>query len=239
MSKQESVSVRERALDSLREIVFGLEDGVVSTLGAVTGIAIGTGDPFIVILSGVVVIFVESLSMASGTFLSSKSEAEVLKRKVAAQRALIEQSPEEARVQLQEAYTARGFTPEEQTVLLDRITDHPDTWLEDLSHKQLGIIPDQEFSPVRDALFMGVSYIIGGTISIILYFFLPLSSAIPGAIALSVVALFIVGYVKGALVQVPKVRSGIEMMIVSITAAGLGYAVARIVSALFEVNVVA
>ena len=60
----------------IREIVFGLEDGIVSTLGVLVGIAIGTNDRALVILSGLVVIFVESLSMAAGTYLSNKSQQE-------------------------------------------------------------------------------------------------------------------------------------------------------------------
>lgn len=65
-------------LRGIREIIFGLEDGLVSTLGVVTGIAEGTKDRFVIILSGVIVIAVESLSMAAGTYLATKSEEEAL-----------------------------------------------------------------------------------------------------------------------------------------------------------------
>ncbi len=69
---------RRDVADSVREIVFGLEDSLVSTLGAVTGIAAGAGSTYMVILSGLVLVSVESLSMAAGSYLSSKSVAEVL-----------------------------------------------------------------------------------------------------------------------------------------------------------------
>src|SRR3989344_7305440 len=58
----------------IREIVFGMEDGLVSTMGAVTGIAAASQNHFIVILSGVVIIAVESISMGVGSYLSTKSE---------------------------------------------------------------------------------------------------------------------------------------------------------------------
>lgn len=61
-------------LIEIREIVFGLEDGMVSTLGAVTGLAGATDSQALVIVSGFVIIAVESLSMAAGTYLSNKSE---------------------------------------------------------------------------------------------------------------------------------------------------------------------
>lgn len=62
---------------SLREIVFGLEDSFVSTLGAVTGIAAGTESTYVVILSGLVLVVVEALSMSAGSYLSSKTAMEV------------------------------------------------------------------------------------------------------------------------------------------------------------------
>src|SRR3989338_5452577 len=61
----------------IREIVFGMEDGLVSTMGAVTGIAAASQNHFIVILSGVVIIAVESISMGVGSYLSTKSENEI------------------------------------------------------------------------------------------------------------------------------------------------------------------
>src|SRR3990172_12019436 len=67
----------EKTADYIREIVFGLEDSLVSTLGVITGIAVGTGDRSLVILSGIIVIFVEAVSMAAGTYLSTESYIEV------------------------------------------------------------------------------------------------------------------------------------------------------------------
>ena len=61
----------------VREVVFGLEDSLVSTLGVVVGIAVGTDSRYMVILSALIIIVVESLSMSAGTYLSSKAEMEV------------------------------------------------------------------------------------------------------------------------------------------------------------------
>ena len=56
----------------MREIVFGLEDSLVSTLGTITGIAVGTNSQYVVILSGAVLLASEAMSMAAGSYLSSK-----------------------------------------------------------------------------------------------------------------------------------------------------------------------
>jgi VIT1/CCC1 family predicted Fe2+/Mn2+ transporter len=67
---------RKTVSGSIREIVFGLEDSLVSTLGALTGIAAGTQSTFIVVLSGLVLIAVEATSMSAGSYLSSKSASD-------------------------------------------------------------------------------------------------------------------------------------------------------------------
>ncbi|MEK9130744.1 MAG: VIT1/CCC1 transporter family protein [Patescibacteria group bacterium] len=69
--------LQDGVLGSIREIIFGLEDSLVSTLGVVTGIAAGTGNSYVVILSGLVLVVVESISMSAGSYLSSKAATEV------------------------------------------------------------------------------------------------------------------------------------------------------------------
>lgn len=63
--------------DYLRSVIFGCEDGLVSTTGSVIGISVGSRDPQIVILAGLVIITVEAISMAAGEFLSQEAVQEL------------------------------------------------------------------------------------------------------------------------------------------------------------------
>lgn len=65
--------LRHIIVDSIREIIFGLEDSFVSTLGTITGIAVVTHSTYVVILSGLVLLAAESTSMGAGSYLSSKT----------------------------------------------------------------------------------------------------------------------------------------------------------------------
>jgi len=163
---------------SLREIVFGLEDGLVSTLGAITGIATATGDPRIVVISGLVIVAVESLSMAAGTYLSNKSEIEAKK-----------------------------------------------PWFP--------FIRKNYHQPLRDSVFMGVSYIIGGSVPVSIYLFLPVAAAIWVAVIITAISLFLVGTVKGKVVGSHPAKSGLEMMTISLTAALLGFVIGKLASNAF------
>lgn len=74
--------IKKILTDNTRDIVFGFEDGFVSTLGTITGIAAATYDAYVVILSGAILILVEAVSMAAGSYLSSKSQKEVAGEKI-------------------------------------------------------------------------------------------------------------------------------------------------------------
>jgi predicted membrane protein (TIGR00267 family) len=227
-------TLRGKLFRSVREIVFGLEDGIVSTLGAITGIAGGTQDLFVVILAGFVIIFVESLSMAAGTYLSSKSERELEERMMAEEREEIETDPEGERQELVAFYRERGFSDPEVEMMVNRVTSNKELWLEEMAYRELGVIPHDAPTYKMDALLMGVSYIIGGIVPLTAYFFFPLAVALPVSIGASLVILFLIGYGKGKLVHVNRLRSGLEMLLVSVTAAGLGYIIGRLVDTFFH-----
>lgn len=179
-------TLEHEIIDSLREIVFGLEDSLVSTLGAITGIAVGTNSQYIVILSGLVLIAAEATSMAAGSYLSTKHarEAEMLFHK------------------------HRNFKSHEQST-----------------------------HPVRAAIVMGVFYFLGGFVPLACYFFLPVSQAMIPAIVLTAITLFIVGAWAASFTHTSKMKSGIEMMAVSLGAALIGYFIGRVVAASFGVEI--
>ena len=156
----------------IRETIFGLEDSIVSTLGVVVGIAAGTDSRYVVVLSALVVVVVESLSMTAGTYLSNKSQME-----------------------LELASGKTGF----------------------LSRRHLIT------KSVRDSFFMGASYVLGGIVSVFPFFFVEPTKAIAPSIILSIASLFSIGYLKGKMAKINPVRSGLEMSLVSLTAALLGY----------------
>src|SRR3989338_10124412 len=161
---------------SIREVVFGLEDSLVSTLGAVTGIAVGTQSTYIVILSGLVLIASESTSMAAGSYLSI------------------------------------------QTV-------------EDVEHKAHRRSLHE--SPVAGAVVMGIFYLAGGFVPLATYFFLSTQQAIFPSVFVTLITLFFVGYVTAAMTKKPRGSRGLQMVVISLSAALIGYTIGQLVNRFF------
>lgn len=224
---------RNGLASSIRELVFGVEDSLVSTLGVVIGVAAGTEDTRVVILSGVVLIVVEALSMGAGSFLSSKSHRELLETMIEEEKEEIELHPEDETGELRTMYKARGFSDEEIAILVQRITADKKLWLEEMISKELMIGAGELETPPKNAVVMLVSYLAAGIIPVAPYFLLPVRSATGVAFAVTAVALFGLGYWKGALTRRDGVRSGLEMLVISAAAALIGYAVGRVTGSFF------
>ncbi len=210
---------------SMRDAVFGIQDGLVSTLGALTGIAAGTQNQNAVVIAGLVIITVESLSMAAGSYLSAKSQREMLERLLKDEEETIARDPEGEKREIWEMYRARGYADEEISMIEKRLFSDPRILLEDMAHKELGICPQGLEEPSSNALVMGLAYVVGGGVPVIPYLIFPIHTAIIASISITGAALFIFGGVKGAFVKKPWWRSGLEMLVIAGLAGFAGYMV--------------
>ena len=217
----------------MRELVFGMEDGMVSTLGAITGIAAATQDLFTTILAGVVVIAVESISMGVGSYLSSKSVRAIDERKLEEEREELEKFPEEERRELVEMYTADGWSAGLAKKMAAEAAKNKDLFLQEMAYRELKVFPDQLEEPLENGLIMGISYIVGGSIPLFVYFFVSLYTAIVLSISVTLVGLFLLGVYTTKFSKRKWWKAGLEMFALAGLAAAVGYAVGQIIEMVF------
>src|SRR3989338_6415395 len=214
---------------TVREVVFGMEDGMVSTLGAITGIASATQDRFTVVLAGLVVVAVESIAMAVGSFLSSKSEREIDEEKLREERTEIEKFPKEEHEELLEMCKHDGWPADLAKKMAETASQNNELMLKEMAYRELAIAPEALGRPALNAVYMFFSYIVGGAIPIVFYLFLPVRGAILPSIAITFVGLFALGAGTTKFSKRPWWRAGLEMLILGGAAAFVGYAVGQAV----------
>lgn len=213
----------------LSEIVFGMEDGMVSTLGAITGIAAGTRSHFTVVLSGLVIVAVESISMAVGSYLSSKSEKEVEERKIFEESLEIKSAPEKEKVELVEFYCKDGWPENLAGQMADFASKNEALFLKEMSCRELKIIPGNSSDPLRNGIAMGFSYILGGAIPLFPYFFISsFDRALPVSVFITLVGLFLLGFYTSRFSKRAWWKAGIEMLGLAAAAAVIGYGVGMV-----------
>ena len=220
----------------IRDAVFGTQDGLVSTLGVMTGIAAGTGSQPTIVLAGCVVVVVEALSMAAGSYLSSRAQRQYLERLLDDEWRSITTDPEHERQELLQMYRQRGFTDEEIHVIARRLFADKRWLLEDMAHKELGISPARLEEPVSNAVVMGISYVLGGLVPVLPYVVLPVEAAMPASILAAAGGLFALGGLKGALVRQRWWISGLEMLGVAGLAAAVGFTIGSLARPILRVN---
>lgn len=219
----------------IRQLVFGFEDSLVSTLGAITGIAGGSQDNFVVVLAGMVIIFVESLSMGVGTFLSSKSEREVIEAAISKEKKLISKDPEGEKMEIRAYLKKHEFKSGEMESIVERLMSDRRLLLEEMMVHEYGMIAEPYQMSRKRGLVMWASYFVGGFFPVTPYLLLPIDQALPVSIIVTLIILFVFGALKTKYTGRSWIKSGAEMMILSISAAIVGFIVGRLVVVFFGV----
>lgn len=210
-----------------------MEDGMVSTLGAITGIATGTHNHFIVLLSGFVIITVESLSMAVGSYLSNKSQKEVHERLLSEEKTEIKEFPEEEVIELIEMYEKDGW-PKDLAAEMARVAGkNPKIMLKEMAYRELHVIPNENETPWKNGVYMGISYVIGGLIPLVPYFLLPLGTAIITSVVITFMGLFSLGVGTTHYTKRHWLKAGFEMLGIAAIAAGAGYVIGKLADVYF------
>ncbi|MBI4090444.1 MAG: VIT1/CCC1 transporter family protein [Candidatus Komeilibacteria bacterium] len=214
--------------ESIKEIVFGAEDGMVSTLGALTGIAAGTENGSIVLLAGVVIVCVESISMGVGSYLSSKSSKQLEERMLDEERTELREMPREEEIELADMYRKDGWPADLSGQMAAAASKSGKLFLKEMAYRELRVIPDALGNPFRDGLIMFISYVAGGSIPVLPYLFFHVSLAFPISIGITLSGLFMLGVFTTRFTKQRWLKAGLEMFLLASTAAGIGFIVGRI-----------
>jgi VIT1/CCC1 family predicted Fe2+/Mn2+ transporter len=210
-------------LGRLREVVFGAQDGILSTVALVTSIAVAVGENSTVLVAGLAAALAGMISMATGAYLGSRAQQDVRKSEISREALELEERPEEEYAELVVIFQREGKTYDEARLLADEISQDRELWLNILIEKELGISPEDTGSPTKDALTMGASFILAAVIPIIPYLFLTGFYAIGVSVSGGLIALFVLGMAKGRLVQRSPILQGLEILGIGVASAGIGF----------------
>jgi predicted membrane protein (TIGR00267 family) len=216
----------------VRDMIFGANDGLVSTLAFVAGVVGAITDPYLVLLSGVAELFAGTISMGFGSYQSSKSELEVWERE--SQRGTVGKgrTPEEEREELIKFYLAEGFERGEAEAIAKRIASETGMPISEGTLEELGLAPEEVGNPVKAGVLCGVSFGLAALVPILPFAVKALSciDALVVSIAATLVTLFGVGAMKTIFSRKNWVRSGLEMMVIGASAAAITYLIGTLFS---------
>ncbi|HEY7525322.1 MAG TPA: VIT1/CCC1 transporter family protein [Candidatus Limnocylindria bacterium] len=211
-------------LGEIREAIFGAQDGLVSTLAAVTIAAGAFSDQFPVLVAGIAVGLGGVFSMAAGEYMSSKSQHEIFEAQIVGEREEVAERPGEAEAEMAFMFEEDGLPADASASMARAIAQHPDVLLKTMVEKELGLTHrTAEGSPLQGALIMGASFGIGAAVPIVPYLLLDLSIATIASVLATAALLFGIGVVKSRWTQRSWLRSGAEILVLGAVAGIAGY----------------
>ena len=227
----EEVGARHRGKGSggnLRAAVFGINDGLVSNASLILGIAGATSDNGAILLAGIAGLLAGAFSMASGEYISVRSQRELFEYQIGLEREELKLYPREEAAELALIYAARGIPKDEARDLANRLTADPEVALDTLAREELGLNPDDLGSPIGAALSSFFAFATGAIIPLAPFLFLAPSISLYVAIALSAASLFGVGAVLSLFTGKGAFWGGLRMVLLGAAAGGATFGIGRL-----------
>jgi VIT1/CCC1 family predicted Fe2+/Mn2+ transporter len=212
-----------------RAAVFGVNDGLVSNLALVLGMAGAGPSPSVVRLAGLVGLLGGAFSMAAGEYVSMKAQKELLERELAIERVEIARRPENERRELAQIYRSRGVAADVADRLATEMMSDPELALETHAREELGIDPTELGSPVHAAATSFGAFAVGAIVPVLPWFFTQGGTAVAVSIVAGVVAALVIGILLARFTERPVVPSAVRQLVIAALAAGIPYAIGSVV----------
>ncbi len=208
----------------LRNIVYGFNDGLTANFGLVAGVigAAATQQHQAVVVAGVAGLIADALSMGSSGYLAAKSEQEVYAHEIAMERDEIALMPEVERDELALIYQAKGMDRSAAEQLATNVMADPRRMLDEQVREELKI-GEPDMSPMREGWVTGVATGFGAIIPVAPFFFTHGTPAIVLAFTLAMLSHFLVGAARSIFTGRGLFRSGVDMFVVGLGVAAVGY----------------
>jgi VIT1/CCC1 family predicted Fe2+/Mn2+ transporter len=218
---------------TLRAVIFGVSDGLVSNLALVMGVA-GASGPSVssghfILLAGIAGLLAGAFSMAAGEYISMQSQRELFERQIALERAEMEAMPEEEEAEMAALYRAKGFPEDEARAIAHRLFEDPERALDQLIREELGLDPDELGAPFGAAFGSFIAFALGAFVPVVPYLLGAGVGAFVAAIGLSLVALFGVGAGVSLLTGRSVLFSGARQVAIGAAAAIVTFIVGSVI----------
>jgi VIT1/CCC1 family predicted Fe2+/Mn2+ transporter len=221
-------------LSSVREIVFGMQDGVLTTAGVLAGLSGAVSSHSQVLLAALASTAAGALSMGAGAYLGTRAETEVLRGELNRARREIQRQPYVAQEALLDQLEKEGLSREAGYRVVRLLSTSPQTLMTTAEEKVFGLAGGMLGNAAIDGLVMGIAFAAGAVIPLLPYMLISATKpALLAALSTTALALFTVGYFEGWLARRPaRWRSGLRFLAIAMGAAAAGYFIGLAISPL-------
>ena len=187
-------------------------------------------DVGLIIVAGLAEIAAGSIAMGLGGYLAGKTEQDHYKSELQREYDEVERVPHQEKEEVQEFFAGLGLSEEVQLKAVEEMTKDKDRWVDFMMKYELSLEKPDPKRATKSAFNIGVSYIIGGLVPLMPYFFV--DNGIEGlkySAIITLLCLFIFGYFKSKMTGVNPITGALKVMMIGAVAAGFAFGVARLI----------
>jgi vacuolar iron transporter family protein len=216
--------------DLLKDIVIGMSDGLTVPFALAAGLSGAVDTTSLVVIAGLAEVAAGSIAMGLGGYLAGKTEIDHYNSELRREYDEVERLPEREREEVREFFEELGLSKEVQQKAVDELTKDKHRWVEFMMKHELGLDKPDEKRARKSAFNIGVSYIVGGIVPLLPYFFVHNTfEGLKISAAITLVCLFIFGYFKSKMTGIPPITGALKVMMIGAIAAGAAFSIARLI----------
>jgi len=218
----------ERA-SRIRELVLGAQDGLIGTVGLLTGLAAAEVASKTIVIAGFAEMAASALSMAAGVFLSSQAENDLYRGAIADELAEMEDHPEVERLELQYLLEEEGISVDDARAVSEILARHPHSHVRMTVEKELGLAFGEHRTAIGDALVVGAMFIAAAWVPLFPYLAWGVHTALAVSLGATATALIALGVLKAQIAGLRRLASGLRVLAIGGGAALIGFVVGELI----------
>lgn len=214
--------------DFVRDVVIGMSDGLTVPFALAAGLSGTIHETWIIVTAGLAEVAAGSIAMGLGGFLAARSDAEHYAVEKQREWREVETMPEVELVEVAELFKGYGLSDEAIAPILQAFRDNPTAWVDFMMRYELGLEEPDPKRALASASTIAGAYIAGGLIPLVPYMVAKTATqALTASVIVTLLALFLFGYVKGRFTGTRPFRSAIQTTLIGGLAATAAFLIAR------------
>jgi vacuolar iron transporter family protein len=229
---------RFERLSNIREVVFGMQDGILTTAGVLCGLAGALPRRYEVILTALASTAAGAISMGAGAYLGTRAEGEVLEGELNRARGEVVHEPYLVQENLLDQLAKEGLSREAGYRVVKLLSSAPDALTKTAEQKIYGLGDNLVSNPIVDGIVMGMAFVIGALVPLLPFVLVSsTNTGLIGAVVATAAALFGVGYFEGWLADRTRWMSGVHFLSIALGAAVAGFGLGKLIAWLSGMNI--
>jgi vacuolar iron transporter family protein len=217
---------------SVRDIVIGMSDGLTVPFALAAGLSGAVASNAIIVTAGLAEVAAGAIAMGLGGYLAARTDAEHFASERSREEREIVEVPEIEEAETADVLRAYGVADDLLIPVVSAICSDHKRWVDFMMRFELGLEEPDPKRASRSATTIALSYVAGGMVPLAPYFFLKsVYAALAGSIIVTLIALFVFGYIKGRFTTPRPLRSAWQTVLVGGLAATAAFIIAKAVGA--------